>query len=96
MGAAETVKLDPAHSNTVYMMACVILSTPYDLPAYLPPLLSSFVRHMNVPALRDVIIRTVQMFKRTHQDRWEEDFKQLFSSEQLAELQGTGAAHYYS
>jgi hypothetical protein len=88
--------VDSKHQNTVLMMSCVILSTPYDLPqSYMPALLTAFVRHANVSALKDTVMRTVQLFKRTHQDRWEE-FKKAFSGEQLDELQGTGAAHYYS
>jgi muramoyltetrapeptide carboxypeptidase LdcA involved in peptidoglycan recycling len=78
------------------MMSCVILATPYDLPAtYLPALLTELTRHATVPALKDIVARTVQLFKRTHQDRWEE-FKKAFSADQLDELQGTGAAHYFS
>ena len=89
-------RVDPKHQNTVYMMSCVILATPYDMPhTYLPSLLTSFVRHAAFPSLRDTVTRTVQLFKRTHQDRWDE-FKKSFSVDQLDELQGTGAAHYYS
>jgi len=89
-------RVDPKHHNTVYMMSCVILATPYDMPhTYLPSLLTSFVRHAAFPSLRDTVTRTVQLFKRTHQDRWDE-FKKSFSVDQLDELQGTGAAHYYS
>jgi hypothetical protein len=91
-----TGKVDIKHQNTVYMMSCLILATPYDLSAsYVPALLTSFVRHASVPALKDTVTRTVQLFKRTHQDRWEE-FKKAFTVDQLDELQGTGAAHYYS
>ena len=43
-----------------------------------------------------VVTKTVQMFKRTHQDRWETDYKHRFSREQLEDLQGAGAAHYFS
>jgi hypothetical protein len=37
----------------------------------------------------------MQLSKRTHQDRWEE-FKKLFTTEQLEDMQGVGAAHYYA
>jgi len=82
--------------NTVLMMSCVLLATPYDLPPYVPALITSLCRHISISALRDTITRTVQLFKRTHQDRWDSEFKALFTLDQLAELQGTGAAHYYS
>ncbi|RZL05484.1 MAG: DUF3437 domain-containing protein [Pedobacter sp.] len=45
---------------------------------------------------RSLIGKTVQSFKRTHQDRWEEEFKKAFTPEQLEALQGAGAAHYFS
>ena len=94
-GSSGGSKVDIKHQNTVMMMACVIMATPYDMPPYIPALLTSFVRHAAVPQLRDTVTRTVQLFKNTHQDRWEE-FKAHFTVDQLDELQGTGAAHYYS
>lgn len=91
-----SVKVDTKHQSTVLMMSCVLLATPYDLPhSYLPALLAAFVRHAAFSGLKDTVTRTVQLFKCTHQDRWEE-FKKSFSADQLDELQGTGAAHYYS
>jgi hypothetical protein len=77
------------------MAACVVLTYPYDLPAFMPPLLASLVKHKSVPAVQATVLKTVQLFKRTHQDRWE-DFKVLFSADQLEDIQGAGAAHYYS
>jgi hypothetical protein len=88
-------KADPAYLNTVHMISCVILSRPYDLPTYLPPLLTSFLRHTYYDTTKGILLSTVQLFKRTHQDRWEE-FKKKFSAEQLEDLQGAGAAHYFA
>jgi proteasome activator subunit 4 len=88
-------KPDSVYLITVMMSSCVLLSYPYDLPPFVPALLSSFVRHVANPALRDVVMRTVQEFKRTHQDRWS-DFKKHFTHEQLDDIQGAGAAHYFS
>ena len=45
--------------------------------------------------VKSQITKTIQLFKRTHQDRWEE-YQLKFSTEQLADLQGAGAAHYFS
>jgi hypothetical protein len=72
------------------------MTFPYDLPAFIPSLLSSFIRHLNIPAFHETVSKLVQDFKRTHQDRWDEDFKKCFSLEQLEDLQGAGAAHYFS
>lgn len=88
-------KPDRIHNTTVLMMGSLILAFPYDLPTFMPALLTSFVKHIQIPALKDVVAKTIQDFKRTHQDRWE-DFKQTFTHDQLADLQGAGAAHYFS
>lgn len=90
-----TEKPDPVYSTTIHMMACLIMSSPYDLPSYMPNLVSSLVRHITNTSLKDTITKTIQMFKMSHQDRWEE-FKLKFSREQLEDLQGAGAAHYFS
>lgn len=96
MGTTSGNKPDAAYLNTVQMMSCVILSFPYDVPVFLPALLSSFLRHSYYDATKSVILKTVQSFKRTHQDRWEQEFSKLFTKEQLEEMQGAGAAHYFS
>jgi hypothetical protein len=51
------------HTTTVLMMACMIQALPYDLPAFVPPLLTSFVRHVTVPSLKDIGTST---FARKH------------------------------
>ena len=69
-GASDSTassKPDKQHTTTVMMMACIIQALPYDLPSFLPALITSFVRHVGVPSLKDTVTRTVQMFKRTHQ-----------------------------
>lgn len=87
--------MDSGYLHTVQMISCVLLSRPYDLPAYIPALLASFLRHSYYDATKSVLLSTVQLFQRTHQDRWEE-FKHKFTSEQLEDLQGAGAAHYFA
>lgn len=77
------------------MISCVLQARPYDLPAYVPALLASFLRHTYYDATKSILLKTVQSFQLTHQDRWEE-FKHKFTSEQLEDLQGAGAAHYFA
>ena len=43
-------------------------------------------RHGTMNSFKDTVTKTVQMFKLTHQDRWNE-FKLSFSREQLEDLQ---------
>lgn len=91
----STEKPDPIYLTTIKMSSCMILLYPYDLPQYIPLLLTSFVRHSSNQFMKDTIMKTVQDFKRTHQDRWSE-FQGYFTREQLDDLQGAGAAHYFS
>jgi hypothetical protein len=93
--AANNEKPDAVYSTTVNMMSCLLLCTPYDLPQYTPALVTSLVRHVTTNALKDSIAKSVQIFKMSHQDRWEE-FKLKFTREQLEDLQGAGAASYFS
>jgi hypothetical protein len=89
-------KPDAQYWNTLQMISCVIQTSPYDLPAYLPALLVSFLRHAHYhDSSKQLTTKTMQVFKQTHQDRWEE-FQKLFTAEQLEDLQGAGAAHYYA
>jgi proteasome activator subunit 4 len=94
-GSLASEKPDPIYLTTIKMSACMILLFPYDLPKYLPTLITSFIRHSANPVMKDTIMKTIQDFKRTHQDRWGE-FQLDFSREQLDDLQGAGAAHYFS
>lgn len=93
--SSASEKPDAVYSTTVNMMSCLLLCTPYDLPQYTPALVTSLVRHVTTTALKDAIAKSVQVFKMSHQDRWEE-FKLKFSREQLEDLQGAGAASYFS
>ena len=88
-------KPDRLYTTTIMMLASIAMTFPYDMPPFLPTVLSALVKHLQTPSLKDTVARAIQDFKRTHQDRWE-DFKALFTHDQLADLQGAGAAHYFS
>ena len=68
---------------------------PLDLPECIPSLLSAVVRLSSISSLKSTISRAVQEFKKSHQDRWDE-FTGIFTKEQLEDIQGAGAAHYFS
>ena len=95
-GVSDSNAKDNVYTTTIMMSASLIAAFPYDLPQFIPSLLISLIRHMNISAYHDTVARTVQDFKRTHQDKWDADFKAYFTSEQLEDLQGAGAAHYFS
>jgi hypothetical protein len=88
-------KVDDAVTTTVMTVASLVRAFPFDLPAFLPSLLTAVVRLNLIPSLKNVISKLVQDFKRSHQDRWDE-FKESFTREQLEDIQGAGAAHYFS
>jgi hypothetical protein len=88
-------KPDPKFVSMVTMMSCIVLAFPYDLPEYLPLLLTCMVRLSTTQSLKSTISRTVQQFKRTHQDRWE-DLKKTFSRDQLDALVGASQLSYMS
>lgn len=93
---AVSSRPDAQYVNIIQMISCVLLVTPYDLPTYLPALVTSFLRHnIQYDLFKAMITKTIQLFKRTHQEYWE-DFKTFFNTEQLSDLQGAGAAHYYT
>jgi proteasome activator subunit 4 len=92
----ERDKPDKTYISTVMLTACIALAFPYDLPDFLPALLTSLVRHRTHPAVQDVVTKAVQQFKRTHQDRWQQEFRRRFTPEQLADVQGAGAAAYFT
>ena len=94
-GDVQNEKLDPKFFSTVMMMSCIILSFPYDLPSFMPALVTALVRHAALPALKDPISRTILEFKRTHQDRWEE-FKIFFTRDQLDSLVSASRISYFS
>lgn len=89
-------KIDNVYVTTIFMSASMLTAFPYDLPPFAPSLLISLLRHMTVPYFHDTVTRIVQDFKRTHQDKWDEEFKNHFTPDQLDDLQGAGAQSYFA
>lgn len=71
VSTAPPAKPDKAFLSTAMMMVCVALTFPFDMPPFLPALMTSLVRHRATPLLQDLVLKTVQLFQRTHQDRSE-------------------------
>ncbi len=88
-------KPDKTYITTIMMMSAITLSYPFDVPEFIPRLLTSLVRHSSFTTFQSPIARCIQQFKRSHQDRWEE-FQKQFTREQLEDIQGAGSAHYFS
>ena len=45
---AATTKPDKTYTTTILMMSCLIQALPYDLPTFVPALVTSFVKHIGV------------------------------------------------
>lgn len=95
IGEESSSKQDDMYVTTISMTACLLLAFPYDMPSFLPSLASALVRHLSFKTLHTPLAKALQTFKRSHQDRWDE-FKSSFTREQLDDLQGAGAANYFS
>lgn len=93
-GAERDSNADKVYVNTMQMCCCLLLSFRYDLPSFLPSLAASVARHMGAAPVQDLVTKTVQEFRASHQDRWDQ-FKREFKQEELDDLQGAGAAHWY-
>jgi hypothetical protein len=87
-------KPDDTYTTTLMMTACIILAFPYDLPSFVPSLLSAFMRHTSFPGSIEQVMNTAQEFRVSHQDRWDE-FKLHFRQEQLDALKGAGSQSYF-
>lgn len=93
--SSAPLRTDRPYWSTINMCCCIVQCYPYDLPDFMPVLLTSLVKHIRSPELQLIITRVVQDFKRTHQDQWLY-FSSLFSQDQLDDLQGTAAQHYFA
>merc|ERR1711902_127334 len=90
MGKKKKQKTTPEdivskHSGILGLCAFVN-AFPYDVPDFIPDILMVLSDHLHDPQpIPMTIKKTLQDFKRTHQDNWQ-DHKQKFSDDQLAVL----------
>jgi len=90
----EGAKLISLHSGILGLCAFVE-AFPHDVPSFLPPILMELSTHLNdrqpVPM---TIKKTLQEFKRTHQDNWQEH-KTKFTEDELSALTDLLVSHNY-
>ncbi|XP_068089225.1 proteasome activator complex subunit 4 isoform X1 [Hyperolius riggenbachi] len=73
------------HAGVLGLSAC-ILSSPYDVPTWMPQLLMDLSAHLNDPQPIEMTVKkTLSNFRRTHLDNWQEH-KQQFTDDQLLVL----------
>jgi len=82
---SSTEDIVSKHSGVLGLCAFVN-AFPYDVPEFVPDILMVLSDHLHDPQpIPMTIKKTLQDFKRTHQDNWQ-DHKQKFSDDQLAVL----------
>ncbi|XP_062859085.1 proteasome activator complex subunit 4B isoform X2 [Trichomycterus rosablanca] len=80
-----SVDLVRRHAGVLGLGAC-ILSSPYDVPTWMPQLLMDLSAHLNdTQPIEMTVKKTLSHFRRTHHDNWLEH-KQQFTDDQLVVL----------
>ncbi|XP_036438981.1 proteasome activator complex subunit 4A isoform X1 [Colossoma macropomum] len=73
------------HAGVLGLSAC-ILSSPYDVPTWMPQILMDLSAHLNdMQPIGMTVRKTLSDFRRTHHDNWQEH-KQQFTDDQLLVL----------
>jgi len=71
------------HHSGILGMCAFVEAFPYDVPKFVPPILMELSTHLNDPQpIPMTIKKSLQEFKRTHQDNWQEH-KRKFTEDQL-------------
>ncbi|KAL2630922.1 hypothetical protein R1flu_015608 [Riccia fluitans] len=84
------------HGNVLGLAACV-LSVPYDMPTWLPDMVTLLGRFRGESSLiKSTVMKAIAEFRRTHSDTWAYQ-KDSFSEEQLEVLSDfTSSASYFA
>ncbi|XP_042364278.1 proteasome activator complex subunit 4B [Plectropomus leopardus] len=84
-GELASTDLVRRHAGVLGLSAC-ILSSPYDVPNWMPQILMDLSDHLNDPQPIEMTVKkTLSEFRRTHHDNWQEH-RQSFTDDQLLVL----------
>uniref|UniRef100_A0A3P8VNZ5 Proteasome activator Blm10 mid region domain-containing protein n=1 Tax=Cynoglossus semilaevis TaxID=244447 RepID=A0A3P8VNZ5_CYNSE len=84
-GELASTDLVRRHAGVLGLSAC-ILSSPYDVPEWMPQILMDISDHLNDPQPIEMTVKkTLSEFRRTHHDNWQEH-RQCFTDDQLLVL----------
>ncbi|KAM4624596.1 proteasome activator complex subunit 4B [Polymixia lowei] len=84
-GELASTDLVRRHAGVLGLSAC-ILSSPYDVPDWMPQILMDLSDHLNDPQPIEMTVKkTLSDFRRTHHDNWQEH-RQCFTDDQLLVL----------
>jgi proteasome activator subunit 4 len=94
---AETGLSTNAFHGIVLGLAACVLSVPYDMPSWLPGMVTQLIAFNREPSpIRSTVTKTIAEFRRTHSDTWSFQ-KSAFSDEQLEVLSDlTSSASYFA
>ncbi|KAF3853762.1 hypothetical protein F7725_014450 [Dissostichus mawsoni] len=84
-GELASIDLVRRHAGVLGLSGC-ILSSPYDVPDWMPQILMDLSDHLNDQQPIDMTVKkTLSEFRRTHHDNWQEH-RQCFTDDQLLVL----------
>ncbi|CAL1599788.1 unnamed protein product [Knipowitschia caucasica] len=84
-GEIASTDLVRRHAGVLGLSAC-IMSSPYDVPEWMPQILMELSDHLNDPQPIEMTVKkTLSEFRRTHHDNWQEH-RQSFTDDQLLVL----------
>jgi proteasome activator subunit 4 len=84
-----------SHHSGILGLCAFVEAFPYDVPSFVPPILMELSTHLNDPQPTPLTIKkSLQEFKRTHQDNWQEH-KTKFTEDQLVVMTDLLVSHNY-
>ncbi|CAM6088632.1 unnamed protein product [Calypogeia fissa] len=94
IAAQQPASTATVHGQVLGLAACV-LSVPYDMPSWLPDMVTLLGRFIGEPTpIRSTVKKTIAEFRRTHSDTWAYQ-KSSFSEEQLEVLSDLATSASY-
>jgi len=83
------------HHSGILGLCAFVEAFPYDVPSFVPPILMELSTHLNdLQPTPLTIKKSLQEFKRTHQDNWQEH-KTKFTEDQLVVMTDLLVSHNY-
>merc|ERR1712058_173296 len=93
--AAEQKPDNVLHHSGILGLCAFAEAFPYCVPPFPPPILMELSTHLNDPVpTPQTIKKSLQEFKRTHQDNWQEH-KTKFTEDQLVVMTDLLVSHNY-
>jgi len=93
--AEQSPECKVLHHSGILGLCAFVEAFPYCVPPFLPPILMELSSHLSDPVpTPQTIKKSLQEFKRTHQDNWQEH-KTKFTEDQLVVMTDLLVSHNY-